>query len=114
MIYEFQCYKEDGGCDAQFEVKCSMSEIQGLKPKCPNCKKKKPVARNYGDIHVYDGPKTLGSQADKNSSQFSEDYKQYLKNKHTEYQRKPFTGKLGKGMEVYERDSNNQIIPRNQ
>jgi len=114
MLYDFECYLEDGGCGHQFEVKSSMNEIVGLKPKCPACKGKKAVARNYGGVHVFDGQKTLGSLADKNSSKMSEDFKNYLTKKHTEYQREPFSGKLSEGMEVYQRDGDGKIIPRKQ
>lgn len=112
MTYDFECYPEDGGCGNQFEVKCSMDEIVGLKPKCPVCKSKRGVARNYSGVHVFEGTKTLGSLADKNASKMSSDQKQYLTQQHTEYKRKPFSGKLPEGMEVYKRDKDNKIIPR--
>lgn len=112
MLYDFECYLEEGGCGNQFEVKSSMDEIIGLKPKCPACKKKKAVARNYGGVHVFEGPKTLGSLADKNSSRMSADYKHHLTEIHTEYKKKPFEGKLGEGMSLYPRDKDGKIIPR--
>lgn len=96
--YNFECYQEDGGCGELFTISCSMDKISELTPKCPNCKNKKAVARNFsGDIYIFDGsPKTVGSLADRNSKNMSEDQKHYLKEKHTSY-KKPFTGSLPDG-----------------
>ena len=104
MLYDFECYEEDGGCGSQFEISCKMDEIVGLKPKCPSCEKNNAVSRLYGGI-VISAPHTLGSLADKNASKMSEDHKAFLGKKHNEYRNKPFSGKLGEGMKTYGRDS---------
>lgn len=75
--YEFECE----GCQSHFEIVCSMNEIEGLKPKCPTCKKNKKVFRDFSGSHV-SVPKTLGSLADKNTSKMSSDQKEYLTNKY--------------------------------
>lgn len=109
MRYDFECYEEDGGCGSQFEISCSMSEITDLKPKCPNCDKKKAVSRVFGGI-IVSAPKTLGSLMDKNTSSMSEDYKNHLHKKHNAYRDKEFTGKLGEGMKTYEKDKDGKRI----
>lgn len=77
-VYSFICEK----CNSKFEVKNSI-EHAGVKPKCPDCRSKKHVYRDYqsDNVSVAEGPKTLGSLADRNSSKFSDDQKQFLKDK---------------------------------
>ncbi len=109
MRYNFECYKEDGGCGSQFEISCSMSEISELKPKCPECGKKKAVSRVFGGI-VVSTTRTLGGLIDKNTAKLSEDNKQHLHEKHNSYRKKEFTGKLGEGMKTYEKDKDGKRI----
>lgn len=82
--YIFKC--ED--CETEFSEVCSMSEIQTLNVGCPNpdCYSLN-VIRNFKaeSKHGFEGPKTLGALADKNSSKISKDEKEYLKKKHFAY-----------------------------
>lgn len=111
MIYEFECLTDEGGCGSQFEISCQMSEISGLKPKCPSCNKKKAVFRNFGTI-IVSVPKTLGSRMDKNSTKMSDDHKEHLTRKHNEYRNQPFSGKLPDGCKTYDKDSSGKRIPK--
>ncbi len=111
MIYEFECDGDDGGCGSQFEITCSMSEITGLKPKCPNCQKNKAVFRLFTGILV-STTRTVGGLVDKNTDKLSDDYKHHLKEKHHAHRKKEFSGKLGKGMQTYERDKEGNRISK--
>lgn len=95
--YEYDCER----CSSHFEIQCSMTEVVGLQPKCPNCKKSGKVVRDFSGV-IVSVPKTLGSLADKNSSSFSEDKKQHLITKHNEYKSSKFEGKLPAGAIVNE------------
>jgi hypothetical protein len=88
QFYCFECYAEDGGCSHQFELSSSKDEISKLKPRCPNCKKYKPVGRNYGAEHVgmsMDVPRTIGALADKNADAYSDERKQQMILEQNEY-----------------------------
>jgi len=75
------CYRCDK-CEVYFENVSYMSECH-LLPECPQCKKTKQVHRDFlaESVSVYEGPKTLGSLADRNSERFSSDKLEYLKEK---------------------------------
>lgn len=76
--YTFCCPSEDGGCDAQFDVVASMSEIPDLIPECPACNNKK-TRRDYSAHVVHDGIfKTVGMLAERNAAKYSDEYKQHL------------------------------------
>ncbi len=105
--YLYEC----GDCEAHFEISCPMSEIQKLKPKCPECGKKKNVYRDFSGT-IVSIPKTLGSLAEKNARGMSEDHKSHLNKQFNEYKKKPFTGGLPTGAKTYKRDSDGNRIPR--
>jgi len=108
--YGFECYEEDGGCNCQFDITCSRDDIEGKKPKCPNCKKKKAVSRNFslGNVIVFDAtPQTVGALADKNGDKVSADERAYLKSKYI--QKPKFTGALPDGASLPTRDSQGKI-----
>ncbi len=112
--YIFECYEQHNGCGHTFELTATMAEASSLKPKCPSCKKGKPVARNYGlqGIAVMDKtPHTVGELADQNASRLSADEKVHLTKKHTAYKDLPFTGSLPEGASQYPVDSSGQKIP---
>lgn len=104
--YTYQCYKDDGGCDHVFEIACTIAEYQekhaDKQHTCPNCRKRKPVNRNYqidGPMYVGDStPKTLGALADRNTSKISVDEKHHLNKVHNEYKEKAPTKELPDGM----------------
>lgn len=99
-VYTFQCYEENGGCGKIFETTSTKEEISSLKPTCPNCRKRKSVFRNYRcDLAIYvSDPKTLGMLAEKNTETMSDDEKNRLKLKHTEYLRNKERRPLPEGM----------------
>lgn len=77
--YGFCCTNDT--CQYEFDVFAGMSEISDLKISCPECSA--TAARDYSQIRIYDGtPRTVGSIADRNSAQFSDDYKEHLIEKH--------------------------------
>lgn len=80
-VYCFECDK----CGTKFEKKMSFESYKI--PKCINCKSK--TFRDYlSEDNVIIRPQnTLGSQADKNSDKFSDDYKKYLNEKHNAYKK---------------------------
>ena len=98
-VYSFTCDNEDGGCGHNYEIVKSMSEIEGFKPKCPKCKKKKSF-QNFGGVNVIEGPKTLGSLADKNTAKMSADEKHYIYEKNNAYRKQKFSGTLPKGGKI--------------
>lgn len=109
-VYAFECYEEDGGCGIVFDISCKMTEIQSLKPKCPGCKKKKPVARNFNsDIGISVACTTVGAMADRNSERFSADYKNHLLT--TQREKPPFSGKLPEGASLKPVDSKGKTLP---
>lgn len=77
-LYTFVCE----ACDYIFEKNLSMKKSGEIQP-CPVCKTKKHVYRDFkaDNVSVAEGPKTLGSLADRNSSKFSNDKKDMLKEK---------------------------------
>jgi len=105
--YVFRCGRDTGGCDHLFEVKAPMSEATSLSPKCPNCKKSKHVNRDWAEenVSVCDGPKTVGSLADKNSSKMSNDHQHMITEKNTAYLKKDYTGPLPEGAKLFDKDS---------
>jgi ABC-type transporter MlaC component len=95
MIYCFECYESESGCGHKFDVVCEMSEIIGLKPKCPKCRKKSTVFRNYENEQVtpYDPtPKTLGSLAEQNTKKYSKEQREEMTKNFNSYLENPFTG----------------------
>ncbi len=77
-IYSFFCEH----CNNGFEVHQSIDKA-GIKPKCPNCLSKRQVYRDYlaDNISVSEGPKTIGSLADRNGDKHSEDQKEAIRKK---------------------------------
>ena len=62
-----------------------MSEKDDNKPKsCPSCRKRKPIFEVYGDAMI-SVPKTLGSLAEKNAKNMSEDEKQHRHHENNKY-----------------------------
>ena len=102
MIYPFICDKEDGGCGHNFTIKCSMDEIGDKKVSCPECKKRKPVRRDYAGQNVsFFGPNvTVGSLADKNSAIMSDDQKHAIKEQNRTGTKLEYTGPVKEGAEV--------------
>jgi putative FmdB family regulatory protein len=87
-IYTFICEK----CQNKFDISCSIREYSE-KQKCTACKSKK-VYRSYkddissvfGSVKKHDSElKTVGDLAARNSDKFSDDHKEFLKQKHTAY-----------------------------
>jgi putative FmdB family regulatory protein len=107
--YIFSC----DNCQLDFEHQCSMSEITSLKPRCPKCKRQKGIHRNYGaeSPYCFEGIKTVGSYADKNTDQKSDDEQHSIRIKQTEYLRKPYDGPLPEGVQPMPRDKDGHIIP---
>lgn len=87
--YEYECRK----CGHTLEAVQSFND----KPltKCPACKKKGLFKVVSGGLGFFMENRTLGVVADKNGSQYSDDFKQHLKEKHKTKKRE---GKLPKGM----------------
>lgn len=90
-IYTFICEK----CQHKFDIKCSIREYSD-KQSCELCKSKK-VYRSYkddigsvfGSVKKHDSElKTVGDLASRNSDRFSEDHKEFLRQKHTSHQSK--------------------------
>lgn len=111
--YTFKCFEENGGCNHHFEITCSMDEIVNLKPKCPNCNKKKSVFRNYDDVYIFDGsPKTLGALAERNGSRMSADEIHEIKTKNR-IQKPKFSGSMPQGGSLLPVDSKGRkIMPK--
>tara|TARA_R100000306_G_C4360489_1_gene134990 strand:- start:831 stop:1238 length:408 start_codon:yes stop_codon:yes gene_type:complete len=111
--YIFTCYEDEKGCGHTFDILATMDEAPSLKPTCPNCHKRKSVARNYElqNVVVYDSsPTTLGSLADRNSERMSDDQKNHLTNKNNAYRDQAFTGSLPKGGSLVPRNDKGQRI----
>lgn len=84
--YEFYCDPDDGGCGNVIEINCLFSKKEKLKPKsCKKCRKRKALRELFGTENAIHMPKTLGSLADKRSTQISEDEKQAKTKKFNEY-----------------------------
>lgn len=111
--YQYECRTQNMGCGHIFDINCSISELNSLEPRCPECRKKKSVFRDYNvRIFTFGPDKTLGSLADKNSSRMSSDQKNFLTKKHNEYKSQEFQGKLPDKASTYQRDANGKRIPR--
>lgn len=88
--YTFQCDQEDNGCGHIFSIVCPISKYSP-KQKCPQCKKTKPVHREYlldnltGNIIKGDEQITLGHLADRNRSRYSHDQKLAMYQENTRY-----------------------------
>lgn len=114
--YTFCCYEDKGGCNQIFEITATIAEYDTLKPKCPSCKKIKPIGRCYDiDIHypTNSTPQTLGALADKNTTKYSDERLKEIRDKNTEYRRQPFTGKLPEGASLPLLDKDGRKIPSN-
>jgi putative FmdB family regulatory protein len=103
-IYIFNCEN----CESQFEIKATMDSIVGLKPSCPECRKKN-VYRDYSGT-IVSIPKTLGSLAEKNASKMSEDHKTALTKGYNKYRDNV---KLPDGMKHYKKDFEGNYISEN-
>jgi len=98
--YCFKCYETENGCGHSFEVMAEMSQIIGLKPKCPKCRKQSPVFRDYQPEQVSginQTPQTLGSLAEKNTTKYSKDQREAMTAKFNEYLTKPYNGPTPEG-----------------
>lgn len=73
-------------CQCEFSEKMSMTEYVA-QPSCPLCNESYDVYRDFqaDEVMVIGPPHTLGSLADKNTSQMSADHKSHLYRKHNEY-----------------------------
>lgn len=69
-------------CHNPFEIRKSFEEAGDI-PRCPICKRKRDVYRDWlsDNIHVSEGPKTIGSLADRNGDKYTEDHKQHIRDK---------------------------------
>lgn len=111
--YQFECRKANAGCGHIFTEFCTIAELDTLEPRCPGCKKRKSVFRDYNVRQFAFGPnKTVGSLADKNAREFSSDMKKHLTEKNSEYKKQEFVGKLPEGGSTYKRDGDGNRIPR--
>ena len=110
MVYEFVCDTELNGCGFVFEETYDMSEISEVKQACPSCNKKKPVHQVWDSQTAFGPDKTLGSQADKNNSKFSNDYKEYLNKKGNRYPDSHYVGKVPKGGRILKRNEKGDLI----
>ncbi len=95
MVYDFCCEN----CARVFDIVCSIDEVSSQKPKCPNCKSGN-TNRNWSSVTLFGPNKTLGSLADKNTKDMSQDYKDLALLKQNEYRLKKFTGKLPDGAKL--------------
>jgi hypothetical protein len=92
-------------CNKKFEIVCSYSQYKEHYP-CEFCKSKKTERSYFDDLSTLNSSiklsdneiKTLGHLAARNSEKFSEDYKNYLKNKHNEYKESEPSKELPSGM----------------
>lgn len=93
--------RENGGCGEIFEVILSLSDYTSYAPKCPKCQSFKFVARNFfidlpnNQIAV----STVGSLADKNTHDLSDDARRQLTQKHNAYRFKTPNVDPPKGMQ---------------
>ena len=103
MRYSFICDTDDKGCGHQFCIECAMGEIskEQEKVKCPKCKKKKPVRRDFqaDDITCFGPTVTVGSLADKNSAAMSNDEKFSIKETNRTGTHLDYTGPTPEGVE---------------
>ena len=99
--YTFKC----DSCDHQFEKFMTMAKYTDRQV-CPNCKKIKPVHRDYSadtlmsaTVTLSDDQLKLGHLAKRNGERMSADEKAHLHRKHNEYKyNKKATRDLPNGM----------------
>ena len=108
--YSFVCDEDLGGCSLVFEESYEMNEISDIKQSCPLCNKRKPVHQLWGGQTVFGFDKTLGSQADRNNKEFSDDYKEFLHKKDNRYPDTHYDGKLPKKGRVLKRNEKGDLI----
>jgi len=114
ITYVFTCYEEDGGCGHTFEVEAHMSDVKGLKPRCPECRKIKSVARDFcaeDKSFVDASPTTVAALAERNTSRLSTDEKHHIHKKLNAYRDKPYTGPMPKDGSLVPRDADGKRIP---
>jgi hypothetical protein len=94
-----------------------MAEAPNLKPRCPKCRKSKPVNRNYAAeaSNVRDAtPKTVGELALRNSERMSADEKAHLTKEHNKYKDEAFVGPVPEGGSLIPRDKDGRRLPSQQ
>jgi hypothetical protein len=98
--YTYECVKNDGGCGHIFEIYCLIKDYPPQSLRCPKCNLVEYIKRNFQeDVPSTQIPhKTLGSLADKNTSNFSKEAKNNLWKKHNDYRFKQPTKLLPSGM----------------
>ena len=99
-----------GGCGFVFEEKYQMDEISQLIVSCPACNKSECVHQNWSGQTAFGPNKTLGSQADKNNSEFSDDYKAFLHKKDNRYPDTHYDGIVPKGGRKLKRNEKGDLI----
>lgn len=104
-LYEYECRS----CNHRLE------ELQKVDDKplklCPECKKNTLFRVITGGLGFFMSGRTLGIVADKNSSKFSDDFKQHLKTKNRTNKQDNLSGKLPDGAEIVKTPNQGKINP---
>ena len=110
--YTFLCDTDNKGCGNSFKVTCSMEKILELKPKCSNCRKSKPVIRDWSSDNIYIGdatPTTVGALAERNGERMSTDEINHIQTKNR-IQKPKFAGTLPEGASLLPVDSKGKKV----
>lgn len=104
--YEYECTNKK--CKHQLEVYQGFNDA--VLEVCPKCGKKKLKKLISGGLGFYMSGRTVGAVADKNSSAFSSDFKEHLKNKNKTKKVDTLSAKLGDKAKI-EKPPENKTLP---
>jgi len=107
-IYPFICDEELDGCGHTFDVIASMKESTDLQPKCENCKKKKPVRRDYKSQGAANTPRTIGMLAEANGRKLTTEQQKAIIEKN---RNKPkYSGPMPQGGNLFKRGKDSKRV----